>query len=80
MSELISRSALMDTIENLTVTVDRLELDRQDMAMLIRRLMRKVPYSHNGTILRANEKLIAQTKDYLERKGLTGSILRKGSL
>ena len=46
-----------------------MNLDRKDMAMLLRRLLRKIPAG--------NEQLVAQTRDYLVRKGLQGSILRE---
>jgi len=38
----------------------------QDLAMLVRRLIRKHP----------NERMVAQVKDFLVRKGLQGSVLR----
>lgn len=57
--------------------LDETERDRQDMGMLIRRLLRRIPElgGAKGTI--DNTQLIAQTKDYLVRKGLQGSVLRE---
>ena len=70
-----SIDGLTEEVHDLTISLETAERDRQDMAMLIRRLLRKVPLSHNGTII--NAEIIEQTKDYLKRKGLTGSILRE---
>jgi len=53
---------------DLTEQLAAMELERQDLAMFVRRFI----YGSSGSL----QKLKEQANDYLKRKGLQGSILR----
>lgn len=68
---------LSDENNRLTAAIKIAEQDRRDLAMLIRRLLRRLPETYGTNPVKDNIRIIQDTKDYLVRKGLTGSVLRE---
>ncbi len=70
-------AGVVDVARNGVDEVIRLQRQCNDMALLVRRLLRRVTAARSGEGSEAGDKqMIREAIDYLERKGLCGSVTR----